>query len=381
LREWGRIAGLLERKVEFPRRRREEDNAVTDKDAERVEAREDIWAPAAHMATVGIFVLLLGVCLYFSRPILMPVLAALIIGTTLAPIVKTAARHRISPWATAIVLGALLLALAGTAVTLLANPVSEWIAKAPDIGAAIKQKLYVLDRPLAALRELQELLLPSAGTAVAVEPSQLGMLTPVVAVVTPAVVEVTLFFVTLIFFLATQMDFRRYVVSFFTTRDAKLRFLRISNDIEDHLGSYVATVTMINFCLGVVVAIGAWLFGFPTPIILGLVAMVLNYIPYIGPGCMTVILLGVGLVSFPSLGYALVPPAAFVALATIEGQFITPAVLGHRLTLNPLVVLLGISFWAWLWGPVGAFLAVPLTIIMLVTMTHLFPPEESKLPN
>jgi predicted PurR-regulated permease PerM len=96
---------------------------------------------------------------------------------------------------------------------------------------------------------------------------------------------------------------------------------------------------------------------------------------------MTVILLGVGLVTFPSLGYALVPPAAFVAVATIEGQFITPTVLGRRLTLNPLAVLLAIAFWAWLWGPMGAFLAVPLTVVFLVTMTHLFPPDESKLPD
>ncbi len=345
--------------MEFSRGRREQGNAVADKDAERVEAGEDIWTPAAHMATVGIFVLLLGVCLYFSRPILVPVVAALIIGTTLAPIVKRGVRYRISPWATAVALGVVLLVAAATAVTLLAGPVSEWIAKAPDIGAAIKQKLYVLDRPLVALRELQEVLLPSAGNVVAVEPSQLGILTPVVAFVTPAVVQIALFFVTLIFFLATQMDFRRYVVSFFTTRDAKLRFIRITNDIEEHLASYVAVVTMINFCLGVVVAIGAWLFGLPSPVILGLVAMVLNYIPYIGPACMTVVLLGLGLVTFPSLGYALMPPAAFVALATIEGQFITPTVLGHRLTLNPLVVLLAIAFWAWLWGPIGAFLAVP----------------------
>jgi predicted PurR-regulated permease PerM len=367
--------------VEFPSGRREEGKAVTDKDAERVETGEDIWTPAAHMATVGIFVLLLGGCLYFSRPVLMPVAAALIIGTTLAPIVKRGVRYRISPWATAVALGAILLIAAATAVTLLASPVSEWIAKAPDVGAAIKQKLYVLDRPLAALRELQEVLLPSAGNAVAVEPSQLGILTPVVAFVTPAVVAITLFFVTLIFFLATQMDFRRYVVSFFTTRDAKLRFIRITNDIEEHLASYVAVVTMINFGLGVVVAVGAWLFGLPSPVILGLVAMVLNYIPYIGAACMTVVLLGLGLVTFPSLGYALMPPAAFVALATIEGQFITPTVLGHRLTLNPLAVLLAIAFWAWLWGPIGAFLAVPLTIVILVTMTHLFPPEESKLPD
>jgi predicted PurR-regulated permease PerM len=365
--------------VEFPRARREHDNAP--KSPEPLESIEDIWTSAAQMATVGIFVLLLGVCLYFCRPVLLPVAAALVIGTTLAPIVKGAARHRVSPWATAVVLGAILLAVAGTAVTLLARPVTEWIAKAPDIGATIKQKLYVLDRPLAALRELQEVLLPSAGNVVTVEPSQFGIVTPVVAFVTPAVIQITLFFVTLIFFLATQINFRRYMASFFTTRDGKLRFIRITNDIEDHLASYIATVTVINFGLGVVVAIGAWLFGLPNPVILGLVAMVLNYIPYIGAACTTIVLLGIGLVAFPSLGYALMPPAAFVALATMEGQFITPTVLGHRLTLNPLAVILAIAFWAWLWGPMGAFLAVPLTIVILVTMTQLFPPDESKLPD
>jgi predicted PurR-regulated permease PerM len=348
---------------------------------ETIEAIEDIWTPAAQMATVGIFVLLLIAALYFCRPILLPVTAALVIGTTFAPVVKDAARHRISPWLTAVVLGMVLVVAAALAVTLLASPASQWIAKAPEVGAAIKQKLYVLDRPLAALRELQEVLLPSSGTTVAVEQSQLAIVTPVISVVTPAVIQITLFFVTLIFFLATQMDFRRYMASFFTTRNAKLRFIRISNDIEEHLASYVAIVTVINFGLGVVVAIGAWLFGFPSPIIFGILAMVLNFIPYIGAACMTVILLGVGLVTFPSLGYALVPPAAFVALATVEGQFITPTVLGHRLTLNPLVVLLALAFWAWLWGPLGAFLAVPLTIVGLVTLQHLFPPDESKLPD
>jgi predicted PurR-regulated permease PerM len=350
------------------------------KEPEPLEAVEDVWTSAAQMATVGIFVLLLVAALYLIRPVLLPVVAAMVIGTTLAPIVKAAARHRVSPWVTAIALGVVLIVIASVAVTLLAAPVSEWIGKAPEIGAAIRQKLYVLDRPLAALRELQEVILPAQGTTVAVEPS-LSMVTPVISVVTPAVIEVTLFFVTLVFFLATQFDFRRYTASFFTSRNAKLRFIRITNDIEEHLGSYVAVVTIINFGLGVVVAIGAWLFGFPSPIIFGVLAAVLNYIPYIGAACVTLILLGVGLVTFPSLGLALIPSAAFVAVATIEGQFITPTVLGRRLTLNPMVVLLALAFWAWLWGPMGAFLAVPLTIVGLVTLQHLFPPDESKLPD
>src|SRR5947209_10922763 len=160
------FADVVEAKVEFLRARREKGDALGVKDPEPLESIEDIWTVAARVATVGIFVLLLGMCLYFCRPVLLPVVAALVIGTTLAPIVKGAARHRISPWATAIALGALLLAVAAIAVTLLAEPVSEWIARAPDIGTTIKQKLYVLDRPLGALRELQEVLLPSSGTTV-----------------------------------------------------------------------------------------------------------------------------------------------------------------------------------------------------------------------
>jgi predicted PurR-regulated permease PerM len=376
------VPSTPEVKVDLIRARREKDDAPPVKEQdEPLASIEDIWSPAAQMATVGIFVILLTACLYLSRALVLPIVAALVIGTTLAPIVKAGARRGISPWATAIVLGTVLIAAAGVAITLLANPIAEWIAKAPDIGATIKQKLYVLDRPLAALRELQEVLLPSGRRTVAVESSQLGMVTPVIAFVTPAVAQVTLFFVTLVFFLAAQIDFRRYMVSFFRTRDGKLRFIRIANDIEDHLASYVAIVTVINFGLGVVVAIGAWLLGFPNPIIFGMLAAGLNYLPYVGAACMTVILLAVGLVTFPSLGYAFVPPAAFVAVATIEGQFITPAVLGRRLTLNPLVVLLALAFWAWLWGPIGAFLAVPLTIVGLVTLQYLFPPDELKLPN
>jgi predicted PurR-regulated permease PerM len=367
--------------VELPRARGVRNSGPPGTDSESPGPSDDSWVAATQVATVGLFILALGAGLYVGRPILMPVLAAVVIGTTLAPIVKAAARRRVPPWMTAILLGSLLLAVAATAVTLLAQPISDWIGKAPEIGATIKQKLYLLDKPLNALHELQQALLPTSGNAVAVESSQWGMVTPVIAVVTPAAIELVLFFVTLIFFLAVQMDFRRYMASFFTSREAKLRFIRVTNEIEGDLASYVAIVTAINCLLGVVVALGAWLFGLPNPFIFGALATVLNYMPYIGAAAMAVILLGVGLVTFPSPSYALVPPAAFVALATLEGQFITPTVLGRSLTLNPLLVLLALAFWAWLWGPIGAFLAVPFTIVGVVVLQHLFPPDESKLPG
>jgi len=307
-----------------------------------------------------------------------------VVGTTLAPLVKVATRYRISPWVTAAVLGLVIVAGLATAVTFLAKPVAEWVARAPEIATTVRQKLYVLDRPLSALRELREglpLLGGGSGSTVAVEQSGLGIVTPVLAFLTPAVMELVLFFVTLIFFLGAQMDFRRYMVSFFTTREAKLRYIRIANDVEQNLASYLLVVTAINWSLGAVVALGAWLFGFPSPVLFGVLAAVLNYVPYVGAACTTIILLGVGLVTCPSVTYAFLPPAAFVALGTIEGQFITPTILGRQLTLSPLAVLLAIAFWSWMWGPMGTFLAVPLTIIGLVTLHHLFPPDESRLPG
>ena len=367
--------------MEFLSAQRERRNALNINDPQPVESVEDIWGSAAQMATVGIFVMLLVTALYFARPVLLPVVAAMVIGTTFAPIIKRAREHGIPPWVTSIVLVTLMIAAAGLLVTLLAAPIAEWIGRAPEIGASLKQKLYVLDRPLAALRDLQNVLMPTSDKAVAVEQSQIGMVTPVLAFVTPAAAQIVLFFATLLFFLAAQMDFRRYMASLFSSREAKLRFIRISNDIESNLASYVAVVTAINFCLGVVVAAGAWLFGLANPVIFGALAMVLNYLPYIGPACVAIVLLGVGLVTFPSLGQAFAVPASFILLATIEGQIITPAVLGRHLTLNPLAVFLALAFWAWLWGPMGVFLAVPLSLVALVIFNHLFPSDEPKLPG
>lgn len=367
--------------MEFIRARREKRYAVIINDPRPIETTDDIWISAAQAATIGIFVILFGAFLYFCRPVLLPLLAAIVISTTLAPVVKRAAQAGISTWITAVVLVLLLLAAAGLLVTLIAAPVTEWIGRAPEIGENIKQKLYVLDQPLASLRALQEALVPAQQNSVKLEPSQISMVTPVVAFVTPAVAQTLLFFVALFFFLVGQLELRKYLSSIFTSRDGKLRFIRIINDIEHNLASYLATVTVINIALGTVVGVGAWLFGFANPLIFGILAMLLNYLPYLGPACMALVLFGVGLLTFPTLGHALLPPAAFVAVATLEGQIITPTIIGRRLILNPLAVFLSIAFWAWLWGPLGAFLAVPLSIIALVTINHLFPSQDSKLPG
>jgi predicted PurR-regulated permease PerM len=113
---------------------------------------------------------------------------------------------------------------------------------------------------------------------------------------------------------------------------------------------------------------------------LGSLAFFLNYLPYIGPALMVAILFVVGMITFPTLGQSLLPAAIFVCLTTIEGQFLGPTLLGKRLELNPLAVFLGIAFWTWMWGPIGAFLSVPMLVMGMVVWRHVSPPDVIDLP-
>jgi predicted PurR-regulated permease PerM len=171
------------------------------------------------------------------------------------------------------------------------------------------------------------------------------------------------------------------MVAFFHKREARLRMLRIMNDVEHNLTGYLSVVAMINIVVGLGAGIVAWAVGLPDPLAWGVLGFVLNFIPYIGALIMELGMFMVGLVSFPSLTYALVAPLAFLALAVLEGHFITPSILGRHFTLNPLTVFLSLIFWTWLWGPVGAFLAAPLLIVGMVAVLHLFPKQTPELPE
>ena len=145
--------------------------------------------------------------------------------------------------------------------------------------------------------------------------------------------------------------------------------------------TYFGTFTIVNFCLGLVTVALTWLVGLPNPLLWGVLAAVLNYIPYIGPAIVTGTLGVVGLLTYPTLGEAAVAPLVYLAIVTVEGQFLTPALMGRRLELNPFAVFLAIAFCTWLWGPVGAFLAVPLLMALTVAFGHAFSEEAPDLPD
>ena len=336
---------------------------------------------AGEIATIGIFVLLVLGALWFARPMLLPAVTGLIVGLMLGPLSTQADRLRIPSVITAIALTLLVIGIFNAVIIILAAPIGEWIGKAPEIGASIRQKMSVLDRPLESLRQLREAVLPASKDEPGVNVDLLALLQPVVLFITPAIGQIVIFFGTLFFYLLGRNQVRRTLVVFFEARESRLRMLRIINDIEHSLTRYLSIVAVINTAVGLTAFVIAYIVGLPSPLAWGVLAFLLNFIPYIGAFMMQLVMLSVGLVTFPALGQALLGPGLYLAFTTLEGHFITPAIMGQQLTLNPLTVFLSLVFWTWLWGPIGAFLAVPLLIVMLVVASHLLPKDESTLPE
>jgi predicted PurR-regulated permease PerM len=351
--------------------------AITDPQPVSEVAR--FWRTAAQAATIGMFLILLVVALSLGRPILLPVASAFVVSMMLGPLSARAERYRVPSLVSALALWLLVIAVFYGVIVLLAGPALDWIGKAPDIGRNIQEKLHILDRPIAALQDLRDALLPSDKRG-SLGVDIMSFVQPAVLIVTPAIGQMLTFFGTLFFMLLGRSRLRRVLVAFFDERDARLRTLKIMNDIEHNLTGYLSIVTIINVAIGFCGGFAAWVTGLPDPVAWAVLAFILNFIPYIGALIMEAALFVVGLVTFPTLTHALIAPLLFLALATLEGHFITPSVMGHRLTLNPLTVFLSLVFWTWLWGPVGAFLAVPLLIVGLVVIDHLFPDDEPELP-
>jgi len=352
-------------------------------DAQPLTGIPALWRFAALVATLGMGALAVVAGLYLGRSIIVPVVAALIIGITLAPAVKLGARFGVPPALSAILIVLLLIAAIGAGLTFFATPITEWIARAPEIGTVVQEKLRVLDYPFSVLREIKSAIMPAAasGQTVSVEANPAELVGTALLAITPAVSQFVVFFGTLIFFLATSTTLRQRLVVAFVTREARLRMLRIWNDIEHNLVGFVGMMTMINVALGATTTLMLYLVGFPNPVTFGLLTALLNYVPYIGPAIVAIVLFCVGLVAMPSLGHAALAPALFVAITTVEGHFITPSLVGRRLTLSPFLVFLALAFWTWLWGPIGAFLAVPLVIVSFVVLGHLLPRDETTLPG
>ncbi|MEW6452672.1 MAG: AI-2E family transporter [Pseudomonadota bacterium] len=357
------------------------------RDAEPLKNVNAFWRGTTQTATIVMAALAFGLFLFFARALLIPVLCAVAIAMTLGPVNGYLSKRGVPSWLTAFAVIVLIIAGLNIAIVTLAKPISDFTGRLPELAGAVKEKLHILDRPLAALSELQ-MSLGLGQSDAKVDSGRMieGAVTGFVTVVTPAavqfVLQLVLFFGTLFFAIVGRNAFRNYVVSWFATRGARLRILKILNDIEENLSGYLIVVSTINLALGIVATIMAWALGLPSPLLWGALAFALNYVPYIGPGIMYILLFIAGLIAFPTLLGALLPPAIYIAVTLVEGQFLTPMIVGRNvLSVHPLAVFLGIAFWAWLWGPLGAFLAMPILIVGRVALDHLYPREEAELPG
>ena len=344
----------------------------------------ETWALVAHVSVTGLFALAVLAALYLMRDVAVPVILAWVVANILLPVVAWFERQGL-PRVPAVILVtmafvAVLLAIA----TLLSLPITYWLGRASELGDLIRQRLAAMSGPLDFLEEvlgaLNQATGGQGGTGLRVEENT-NIVHGIVSVLTPAVTQGILFLGALIFYMIYQKEIKTRSVLVFPSRDARLTALKILSDIEHKTTVYFGTFTLINTALGCVTALLAYAVGLPNPLLWGVLAAVLNYVPYIGPAITTGVLFLIGLFTFPTVGEALIAPAAYLVITALEGQFFTPMLLGRRMTLNPFAVFLAIGFWAWMWGPIGAFVAVPILMTTIVTFRHLFPDEGPELPD
>jgi predicted PurR-regulated permease PerM len=331
-------------------------------------------------ALVALLIICVVAVLYVAKAFFLPIVMAFIVGTMLSPAASLLERYRIPRPVGAVLIVTAVSAAVAFMVGLISSPLMEWSSRLPELGAILKDKLHVFDRPLALWQELQSMV-GGPDTLATFQMPKFEWVQPALEFLSPTFAEFLLFIAILILFIASWKDSRRALIMIFGDRTARLRALRIINEIEEHLGNYLLMVTMINAGVGVVTGIICALTGMPNPAGLGALAATLNFIPIIGPVAMFVVLTGVGIVAFPTIGAGLIAPLVFAALTFLEGHFITPTIVGRRLELNALAVFMALAFWTWLWGPMGAFLSSPLLIVALILKEHLTPVDSPQLPE
>ena len=337
-------------------------------------------ADVVAFALVALLVICVVAVLFAAKAFFLPVVMAFVVGTMLSPAANFLERYRTPRSVAAVVIVAAVAAGLVFMVGLISSPLMEWSTRLPELGSQLKDKLHVFDPVLKLWQDLQSMV-GASDTFSTLQMPKFDWVQPALEFLSPTFTEFLLFFATLVLFIASWRDLRRALIMNFGSHEARLRTLRILNEIEVQLGNYLLTVTVINTSVGIATGVVCALTHMPNPAGLGALAATLNFIPIIGPVAMFVVLTVVGVVALPTIGAGVIAPLAFVGIAFLEGHFVTPTIIGRRLELNALAVFMGLAFWTWLWGPMGGFLSSPLLIVALILKEHLFPVHSPQLPT
>jgi len=336
---------------------------------------EHMLRNASAMSLVFMGFVLLLIVLKIGEVILAPVLLAMVIGLMFGPAADWFERRRIPPALSALFVVLLLLIVIGSALVLLAVPLSDWIGKVPAMWNKLRSEAAVLKGPLDSLAALQTQIATIFGdtSAMTVRVADSSTITGI-ALIAPAIgAQVLLFLASLYFFVATRHHIRLSVLSLFVSRRMRWRAAHIFSDVEQKVSRFLLTVTVVNICVGTAVTLAMWALGMPSPLLWGAMAMVVNYVPYVGQAVMVVVLTSVGLGTQSELIRIVLPVGCYLLISFAEGQVITPQVLGRAMTLNPFIIFLSITFWLWAWGPVGGLVAVPSLLVAQSILGHVLP--------
>ncbi len=369
--------------------------------AEAIVAKRDRLLASLTLIAGIALLLALPFALRSGAEFFMPVTAALVIAIALVPLLEWFERRGVPSRLAAGLCLIVFLVIAVFAIGSIVIPATDWVSqvpsKIPKVQAALEPILDLyknLDRFIE--RTVSQIAITQERTsAVRIETpnSALGLLTA-----SAPHLLIQLFFALLVifFFLAGWTAMRKKTIVSRGSFEGALTTARVIQQVVDATSTYLGTITLINIGLGGLTALALWWLGMPSPVMWGGIVAVLNYIPYLGPIASALLLFVGGLMTFPDVWGALLPPAAFVAFHLIEANIFTPLVVGHRLTISPLSILISLSFWAWVWGTTGALLAVPLLIIMKTifsaagtpdiagflfehgTLTHVGDPDEEE---
>ena len=301
----------------------------------------------------------------------LPTTAALVIAVALVPILEWLERHRVPSPLAAFTCVILFLVAASTAVTAIVIPATEFFRRLPERIDRVQMNLAPLLELYTSLeksvnRTVRHLASPGpvhpAQTAAVAPPS--SVLELIASSAPTAIIQVFFGILVVYFFLSGWTRLRKRTITSRSSFGGAMATARVIQDVVDDTSAYLGTITIINLSLGLVIAFLLWLIGMPYPLMWGGIVALFNYVPYFGPIAAACLLALAGLMTFPDIWVALLPAAIMIGCHLLEANAVTPFIVGHRLTINPIMILISLSFWSWVWGTPGALLAVPLLIII-----------------
>jgi len=328
-----------------------------------------------------IFVLLLFYTLYFARDLVMPMLLALVLTLIFTPIVRFLGRFRVPEPLSAAIIVLGLLGGFGLGAYTLSDPLAYWLEQGPRIFPEIERKLHILKEPVKELQKASK----EVEKMASVEDEEEAADIPKVVIQEPAsnaeiiggiglfLTQVVIVVGLLYFLLASGDLFLQKLVQVLPSLSDKKRGVEIVRRIQADVSTYLLTITLINVGLGVCIGVAMYVVGLPNAALWGVMAALLNFAPYVGALVGVGVVTVVSLLTFDTLTPVLAAGLSYLFLTTLEGQFVTPSLLGRRLTMNPVVIFVTVVLWGWLWGAVGLLIAVPLLVTFRVFCEYVEP--------